>query len=123
MPKRFAILCHDYPFRHWDLLLEEAAGARSWRLFREPCCGEPIAGEALPPHRLLYLNFEGSVSGNRGRVNRVITGAYVVTEAASNELQVLFFDNPVLASGRLRTLDDGRQFWIFQGPAEGCSTE
>ena len=33
--------------------------------------------EPLAPHRLHYLDYEGSVSGDRGFVERVISGTYV----------------------------------------------
>ena len=65
---RFAILNHDWPFLHWDLLLESEGKLLTWRLLREPAAGATIEAEALPSHRLAYLDYEGPVSGNRGSV-------------------------------------------------------
>ena len=37
-----------------------------------------VDAECLPNHRLEYLDIEGEISGNRGRVYRVIRGTYEV---------------------------------------------
>ncbi len=113
MSHRFVILRHDHPYLHWDLLLEKDTSCRSWRLLREPCSGEPIAAEPLPPHRLLYLDYEGPVTGNRGNVRRVVSGSYCVGESAEEELHIRLSHNAVLTSGRLQIQSDGRQFWTF----------
>ncbi len=76
--QRFCILLHDHPYWHWDFLLELGDHALCWRLFRQPCCDEPIAAEQLPPHRLLYLDYEGPVSHDRGTVKRIASGTYHV---------------------------------------------
>jgi hypothetical protein len=73
---RFAILEHDHPHRHWDLLLESGDFLRSWRLDAEPQLGQTIRAEAIPDHRLLYLDYEGPVGGNRGRVKRWDNGLF-----------------------------------------------
>jgi hypothetical protein len=72
--RRFVILRHDHPFLHWDFLIEEDEHAQTWRLMREPCLNEPILAEPLAKHRLMYLDYEGPVSGNRGSVVRVLSG-------------------------------------------------
>ena len=78
MTPRFCILLHDHPFRHWDLLIKKHDHAQCWRLPRQPVCGVPIPAEPLPPHRLLYLDYEGPVSNNRGVVVRIAEGTYQV---------------------------------------------
>ncbi|MFN9718760.1 MAG: hypothetical protein ACK58L_08715 [Planctomycetota bacterium] len=72
--RRFVILEHDHPFWHWDFLVQGEAMAATWRLMREPCLGEPIYAERLADHRLMYLDYEGPVSNNRGHVRRVLSG-------------------------------------------------
>ncbi len=93
---RFAILRHTpgagkvtspYAGRsvglHWDLLLAPAGSPRAttWRIptdprqwFTNPRRAFSTLVEALPPHRLLYLTYEGPVSGERGLVKRVDGG-------------------------------------------------
>jgi len=73
---RFVILQHDWPQLHWDLMLENGANLRTWRLPELPQPHHPIPLVALPPHRSIYLDYEGPVSGNRGSVVRVLSGTY-----------------------------------------------
>jgi hypothetical protein len=65
---RFVILEHDHPHLHWDLMLESGGALRTWRLPRMPEVGVPLEAERLADHRLAYLEYEGPVSGDRGRV-------------------------------------------------------
>ena len=112
MSRRFVILKHNYPFLHWDLLLAEEASARTWRLLRKPCLNEPIAAEPLPAHRLMYLDYEGSVSSDRGRVEQTLAGTYAFDDD-NGCLRLRLFDNTFAAGATLRTLPDGRIFVTF----------
>jgi hypothetical protein len=67
---RFVILTHDWPFPHWDFLAESGGVLRAWRLLTEPAAGEDIPAEPNFDHRLLYLDYEGPLSGDRGSVSR-----------------------------------------------------
>lgn len=72
---RFALLTHDHPFVHWDLLIEAGETARTWRLLESPArwLSDPsveVAAESIAAHRLMYLDYEGPVSRERGRVAR-----------------------------------------------------
>lgn len=67
---RFVILTHDWPFPHWDFLAERDGVLRAWRLLTEPKAGEDVAAEPNFDHRLHYLDYEGPLSGDRGRVTR-----------------------------------------------------
>jgi hypothetical protein len=73
---RFAILAHDSPIPHWDLFLETGAVLQTWRLLGELTPGVATPAEAIAEHRLLYLDYEGPVSGDRGRVTRVDAGTF-----------------------------------------------
>jgi hypothetical protein len=73
---RFVILEHDHPELHWDLLLECGPVLRAWRLAAFPRAGQRIAAAASFPHRLVYLDYEGAVSGNRGQVKRSDAGHF-----------------------------------------------
>ena len=113
MVRRFVILKHDHPFLHWDLLLEEESSARTWRLLRKPCLLEPIPAEPLPPHRLMYLDYEGPVSGNRGSVERVLKGTYA-EELSNGEIRRLRLSECSFASmATVQTLSDDRVFVTF----------
>jgi hypothetical protein len=63
--------------RHWDLMLECGAVLRTWRLAEFPRAGAEIAATAVFDHRLVYLDYEGPISGGRGSVIRRASGAFV----------------------------------------------
>lgn len=73
---RYAILIHDHPFVHWDLLVQRGEALRSWRLLESPdrwhsaADSTVLSAEAIGDHRLMYLDYEGPVSRERGRVIR-----------------------------------------------------
>lgn len=87
---RFALLTHDHPFLHWDLLLETGETCRTWRLLSPPDTPGQIAAEALADHRPFYLDYEGPVSGGRGTVAVWDRGEFVwVTAREGEEICVL----------------------------------
>lgn len=100
-PLRFVLLEHDFPQRHWDFMLEAAGGLRTWRLASPPSAGNRVPAEALADHRLAYLDYEGPVSGGRGRVSRWDAGTVQWLSDAPGEAVV------ELAGARLR----GRAFF------------
>ena len=67
---RFVILEHDWPRRHWDLMLEAGGRLRTWRLTAPLAAGAEVEAEPIGDHRVHYLDYEGPVSGNRGSVVR-----------------------------------------------------
>jgi DNA polymerase Ligase (LigD) len=67
---RFVVLAHDWPFTHWDFLVEVGGVLRAWRLLAEPAAGIDIPAEPNGDHRLMYLDYEGPLSGGRGSVSR-----------------------------------------------------
>ncbi|HQX51516.1 MAG TPA: DNA polymerase ligase N-terminal domain-containing protein [Planctomycetaceae bacterium] len=110
--QRFCILRHDFPFWHWDFLLEAGNHAECWRLLREPCGNEPIAAEHLPPHRLLYLEYEGPVSNDRGTVRRFAWGTYRIIEPGPH-LSIELTGLNWAQQACLTDTRDGRLFWSF----------
>ena len=72
---RYAILEHDHPTRHLDLLLESDGVLLTWRLSAPLGCGA-VDAEKAADHRLLYLDYEGAIGGGRGRVTRWDGGTY-----------------------------------------------
>src|SRR5688500_6434498 len=96
---RFVVLEHDHPERHWDLLLEVGEVLWAWRLRAPPAPGTAVAAERSFDHRLLYLDYEGPVSGHRGTVWRWAHGEYAWREQSARRL-VADVTGPRL-SGRL----------------------
>ena len=85
---RFVVLEHDHPVLHWDLMLEEGGALRSWRLGSPPRAGQGQAAERTPDHRLLYLDYEGPVSGDRGTVARWDGGTFTWLTREPGRLRV-----------------------------------
>lgn len=90
---RFVVLHHDFPAGHtrpphWDLMLEWGQSLRTWAVASEPGGTVEIEAEALPDHRLTYLEYEGPISGSRGSVTRWDAGQYVLESDREDELKV-----------------------------------
>ncbi len=88
---RFVVLFHETPPgserpAHWDLMLESAGTLLTWALAAAPQPGKKISAEALPDHRLSYLDYEGPVSRDRGQVSRWDAGHYTLQQESDGEL-------------------------------------
>jgi hypothetical protein len=73
---RFAVLTHDHPYLHWDLLLEHGEACRTWRLPMTPDAPGELSAEAIADHRLMYLDYEGPVGTDRGSVSQWDSGTF-----------------------------------------------
>ncbi len=105
---RYVILEHDHPQRHWDFLLEAGTVLRSWRLAEPPNPGKAVPAEPSFDHRLVYLDYEGPISGGRGSVTRWDAGTY------SGSLEKTGLEVTVLGSrlhGILRIVTDSTGVW------------
>jgi hypothetical protein len=92
---RFVILEHDHPALHWDLMLEAGEALRTWRLEAAPGPGPDFVAARSFDHRRVYLDYEGPVSGGRGRVVRWDGGTFAWQEEAEDRVVVR------LSGGRL----------------------
>ncbi len=102
---RFAILHHDWPTPHWDLLLEDGDALLSWRLLAEPKLGTSIPAERTADHRRLYLDYEGPVSGGRGSVTRWDAGTFDWIERSADAMTMTMQGTKI--TGRWRLIRDG----------------
>ena len=118
---RYVILLHELPAghelargdaTHWDLMLEWSTGLRTWALACEPAYGMTCDAEQLADHRLAYLEYEGSVSGNRGHVTRWDAGEYEIVSQAEDFLN-LTLHGPSLPChlSLARKKGDRNHFW------------
>lgn len=93
---RFVLLLHECPNdlprpTHCDLMLESGDKLQTWALAELPLDWQSLkatapsmpfaatnscAAESLADHRLAYLDFEGPVSGDRGTVRQLDSGAF-----------------------------------------------
>lgn len=115
---RFVILTHDFPFMHWDLLLEEAESLRSWRLLCEPDVDVRVQADGLPPHRKRYLDYEGPVSGDRGSVHRWDAGTFRWGDTARADRVVIALAGSRISGEVTLTRIDGDR-WEFYCRSSG----
>jgi hypothetical protein len=116
---RFVILQHDHPELHWDFMLEDGAVLKTWRLAQMPSQpGETIAALRIGDHRLAYLDYEGPVSGNRGRVMQREKGVYELMEGslAGDRLMLRLEGNQLRGEMILNRVED--QSWTLHIQAQ-----
>ena len=108
-PLRYVILRHDdVPEPHFDLMFETLPGSElaTWRCPTWPI-DRPTPLTRLKDHRRVYLDYEGKLSGQRGRVHRITHGTCEV-EIGEDALWVI----------RLATVDQSLQLTLRQIDAE-----
>jgi len=109
---RFAILRHDSPRGlHWDLLLETGETLRTWALPQVPEANVEIPCEALPDHRLAYLDYEGPVAGERGAVARWDQGTYQIERQSDAEWSVVLAGEQIRGRVVLRRVPGESASW------------
>ena len=105
---RFAILEHDWPSLHWDFLLESGGVLRAWRVLAEPTPGTQAQVEPIGDHRLLYLDYEGAVSNNRGTVKRWDAGTFEWLTDTAERVEVVLQGKRVKG----RVVIEGGRVWF-----------
>ena len=120
---RTVLLRHELPdgSAHYDWMIQregpERPGLITFRVSERidaAGVGEFVA-QRLPDHREAYLEYEGSVSGGRGRVCRVAEG--LVRLATDSDQEVVCSGNLGDAAGRFegRRAADGWRFRFAKG--------
>ena len=110
---RFVVLTHNHPELHWDLMLEKEAVLRAWKLFCPPNVPVPIVAQALADHRLIYLDYEGPVSNNRGEVHRWDAGEYSLVSESEDSIEIRLTGKILRGTATLVRIGDT---WTFHAP-------
>ena len=121
---RFVVLRHDPPPSgarplHWDFMLESGGVLRTWALDRPPdddAAGERFA-EALADHRIAYLEFEGDISGGRGRVARWDHGDYDIVNWETDRIVVDLNGTRLRGQARFALIGPSHQWRFSFSPA------
>jgi DNA polymerase Ligase (LigD) len=141
---RFVLLYHDCPDNyerssHWDLMFEAGEALRTWALARLPSDWSPLAlrtgqdsaqrlgsaesndvgAEQLADHRRDYLDYEGPVSGDRGRVSRVDEGTYAVCGESLDAWHVRIAGQTIQGEIKLSRQKRGAREWRLSFEAVG----
>ena len=122
---RYVILLHELPddqqrSTHWDLMLESGDALRTWALPVEPAADMECEARELADHRLAYLEYEGPVSENRGRVTRWDQGEYRPLAETPDSLAAVLQGNKLRGHLYLKK-GVGSHFWRVCFSAEPTS--
>jgi hypothetical protein len=110
-PPRFVLLEHDHPERHWDLMLEVGEVLWTWRLPEPLPPRQPtIPATRIGDHRLLYLDYEGPVSGQRGTVKREDAGTFTPLELRPDHVHVRLHGGRATGEVILRAVRPGDEW-------------
>ena len=111
---RYVILQHETTGGvHFDFMLEMGGVLKTWSFSQSPLQGVEINAEALPDHRLAYLDYEGPVSGDRGSVTRWDRGTYEVECQSETELILQLKGEILMGRVSLRRSSAPQNLWQF----------
>jgi hypothetical protein len=119
---RFVILEHDHPTLHWDLMLEDEDALRTWRLAEIPQLNRETAAIYLARHRLMYLDYEGPVSGNRGTVSRWDAGTFTWKQDDADCLVTDLQGGLVTGVAMLKRIKGDEWIFYWLGGSEDAGT-
>jgi hypothetical protein len=116
---RYVILRHTGTEEdHYDFMLEREGTLKTWRL---NSLDWPQEGIESADHRLMYLDYEGPVSGRRGDVRRVEQGTYEEARWDRDAIQVSLRGGSGARELRFERLPDGR--WRITPAAPGRGSQ
>ena len=93
--------------------MEKGEALATWALAEPPDSAGPVAAEALPDHRLAYLEYEGEVSGGRGSVRRWDHGNYRIEAEGVDGLSVVLSGTRLIGRVELRPCSEEPRKWQF----------
>ncbi|MBS0210667.1 MAG: hypothetical protein JSS27_17125 [Planctomycetes bacterium] len=115
---RFVVLRHELPASsgrpsHWDLMFEVGGVLRTWAIETLPDVVVPAPVTALPDHRLVYLEYEGPVSDDRGSVIRWDAGQYEVIADEANHFAARLICQKLLGKVELTRAAADATHWTW----------
>jgi len=111
---RFVVLEHETSLGlHWDFMLETQDSLATWRLAQRPDEAPTIPAQALPDHRLAYLEYEGPISNNRGSVTRWDHGSYQLRRHDRDETAAVVAGKKLIGEVTLRRSAENSDAWEF----------
>ena len=111
---RFVVLEHRQAQGvHFDLMIERGGVLATWKFEEFPASTSPsMTCDRLADHRLLYLDFEGPLSKNRGNVIRVDRGECRILHWAAERMALQFTGEKLRGGFELATIAS-TQRWRF----------
>ncbi len=90
---RFVVLEHaDRHGHHFDLMIETGDRLTTWKSGQPPeeAVHHALSYARIADHRMVYLDYEGPISGDRGHVHRHDAGVCIIKHLTPNSWQVHF---------------------------------
>jgi hypothetical protein len=94
-------------------MLEMERGLATWELAEPPAAAGPVRAQALPEHRVAYLDYEGPISGGRGAVTRWDAGTYQVESQSETSLVVVLSGKILTGRATLNRTGEKPERWVF----------
>ncbi|MGI9517965.1 MAG: DNA polymerase ligase N-terminal domain-containing protein [Pirellulaceae bacterium] len=118
----FVVLRHEFPHDtertdHFDLMLQSGEALETWELSHWPPVGQQVV-RRLPDHRLEYLEYQGPISGNRGRVTRVEQGLYATLVQESDRTEVILNGSGFTGAICIRRNESDQRWVLSVSPSE-----
>ncbi len=114
---RFVILTHTHPAWHWDVMLEKEASLSTWKLHATPTGADPQSAQPLADHRLIYLDYEGTVSGDRGEVRQWDAGVFETISHDANCMVVRLSGRKLVGTAVFEK-QNSTNFWTYRYVAQ-----
>ncbi len=114
---RFVLLEHRWRGVHWDLMLERGETLRTWAIDAPIVAGVELPARSLADHRMVYLEYEGEVSGGRGSVRRLDAGTYATIDWRDDRVRVTLEGTQLVGEAELRqvgTTSAEGEAWRFR---------
>jgi DNA polymerase Ligase (LigD) len=114
---RFVVLEHVWNGVHWDFMLECGDVLRTWAVDTPIVAGKECCARALSDHRLIYLEYEGELTHDRGRVRRVDKGTYHAIAWSRDRVCVVLAGSQLVGEIDLRCIrleSEGSESWTLR---------
>lgn len=118
---RFVVLYHELPAgvarpSHWDFMLEADDVLFTWALAQPPDSPGLIPADRIADHAKKWLEYEGLVSGGRGRATRWDRGTFEWITEGETSLTVRLDGDRLAGAVALRQTDSGGWQWEAAAP-------
>lgn len=118
---RFVIHHHITQPDHYDLMIDRGESLQSWQipspLLPDLLAGREIASLRIQDHRRGYLDYQGPVSCDRGRVEILDTGEYTLGTESPPSLTITL-SGRIFRGTLIISRPEGPQCLIRYKPAE-----
>lgn len=106
----FVVLEHIWAGVHYDVMLEDVAlgSLRTWAVEVPLTPGVDLPARELAAHRLVYLDYEGPISGDRGSVRRLDRGTFIPQIWREDLVEVILSGDVYRGEVAFRSVDPER---------------